>query len=321
MDSLDLVVTEIRGETPLVRAIRLARPHGEPLPSWEPGAHVKVRLPGGDDRSYSLINPRPEPGATTRPDSYLLGVRLEEKSAGGSAYMHGLAVGDRVTVSPPANNFPLEPADSPVVLVAGGIGVTPILSMAAWLRASRHPFRFHYAGRSRGQLAFLAECEAAAGEALAVHADDEAGRVFDLPGLMAGLTAGEPLYVCGPLAMIEAARGTAGRLGWEEGRLHFEIFAAAAPQEGDQPFEVVLESSGRSFVVPPDKTILEVLIEAGMDPMYDCKRGDCGICQVSVLDGVPDHRDYLLTEREKASNTVMQICVSRSKTPRLVLDL
>jgi len=134
-------------------------------------------------------------------------------------------------------------------------------------------------------------------------------------------TAGEPLYLCGPKPMIDTAIQTAKDLGWADGRLRFEIFATPTPVAGDQTFEVVLNNSGKTFRIPPDKTILGVLIEAGEDPMHDCQRGDCGICQVSVIEGTPDHRDYILTDAEKAEGKVMQICVSRSKSPRLVLDL
>jgi len=316
----DLTVTETRAETPSIRAIRLARPHGEPLPSWQAGAHIDVRLPGGDERSYSLIDASADPAAMTRPASYLLGVRLEEPSTGGSAYMHALKVGDRVNVSEPANNFPLEPVVKPVVLLAGGIGVTPLISMAAALKAGGHPYRFYYAGRSRAHLAFLPAIEALAAESLTVHTDDTAG-IFDVRPLMASLADGEPLYCCGPRPMLDAAIAAAKELGWPAGRLHFEIFTTAPPRAGDAPFEVVLKSSGETFVIPAGKTILGVLIEAGHDPLHDCKRGDCGICQVGVVEGVPDHRDYVLSDAEKAAGKVMQICVSRAKTPRLVLDL
>ena len=121
--------------------------------------------------------------------------------------------------------------------------------------------------------------------------------------------------------MIDAAITAARDLGWDNGRLRFELFTAAAPVAGDASFEVVLKSTGESFLIPPDKTILDVLIEAGKDPLHDCKRGDCGICQVDVVEGVPDHRDYILTDAETAEGKKMQICVSRSKSPRLVLDL
>jgi ferredoxin-NADP reductase len=320
MDQFDLTVTDICAETALIRAITLARPHGEPLPSWEPGAHVKVRLPDGGERSYSLINTSLDPAATTRPHAYRLGVRLEQPSQGGSKFMHALQVGDILSVATPRNNFPLEPASRPVVLLAGGIGVTPILSMAAALAAAQRPYRFIYAGRSRDQLAFLDESDALNRERLTIHTDDIGG-LYDVGALMASLANDEPLYLCGPKPMIDAAIQSAKDLRWADGRLRFELFANVVPVAGDQPFEVVLNSSGKTLLIPPDKTILAILIEAGEDPLHDCRRGDCGICQVNVIEGTPDHRDYILTDAEKAAGKVMQICISRSKTPRLVLDL
>lgn len=319
-ERLDLVVTESCALTPSIRTLRLADPAGATLPGWTPGSHVKVRLPDGDERSYSLINHLADRTATAAPHAYRLGVRLEEAGQGGSRHMHGLKVGDKVSLSQPANHFPLERCEQPVALVAGGIGVTPILSMAAMLQAESRPYRFIYAGRSRDQLAFLPEIEALAGPALSLHADDVSG-LFDIAGLMASLKDGEPLYLCGPTPMIEAAIASAKALGWAEGRLRFEIFAAPVPVAGDQPFEVVLKSSGRRYQVPADKSILDVLIEAGEDPLHDCKRGDCGICQIGVIEGVPDHRDFILSDSEKAAGKLMQICVSRAKTPSLVLDL
>lgn len=320
MDQFDLTVTDIHAETELIRAIKLAHPHGEPLPSWEAGAHVKVRLPDGGERSYSLINTSLDPAATKRPHAYRLGVRLEQPSQGGSKFMHALKVGDVLSVAAPRNNFPLEPTSKSPVLLAGGIGVTPVLSMAAALTAGGRPYRFIYAGRTRDQIAFLGESETLCGERLTIHTDDTSG-ILDVKGLMTSLTNDEPLYICGPKPMIDTAIQSAKDLGWTDGRLRFELFATPAPLAGDQSFEVVLNNSGKTFLIPSDKTILAVLIEAGEDPMHDCQRGDCGICQVSVIEGTPDHRDYILTDTEKANGKVMQICVSRSKSPRLVLDL
>jgi len=317
---LDLTVTGVRQETPLIRAIRLAPARDTSLPSWEAGAHIKVHLPQGDERSYSLVNASTDLSANTNPRFYLLGVRLEQPSQGGSVFMHGLKPGDVISASAPSNNFPLASADKPVILLAGGIGVTPVVSMAAELTARGHPFRFYYAGRSRTQLAFLPVIEGLVGDKLAIHADDTSG-LFDVVGLMTSLKDDEPLYCCGPMPMIELAINTAKQLGWRDGRLHFEIFTPPQPKAGDQPFEVVLKNSGESFHIPVGKSILDVLIEAGKDPLHDCKRGDCGICQVEVVEGVPDHRDFILTDSQKATGKLMQICVSRSKTPRLVLDL
>jgi vanillate O-demethylase ferredoxin subunit len=317
---LNLVVTEVRQETPRIRAIRLARAHGEALPSWDAGGHIKVHLPQGDERSYSLVNFSTELSASTNPRSYLLGVRLEEPSQGGSAYMHALRPGDVVAASPPSNNFRLQATSKPVILLAGGIGVTPLVSMAAELTARGQPFRFCYAGRSRDQLAFLPSIEGLAARQLSIHTDDVSG-LFDVAGLMSSLKDDESLYCCGPMPMIEQSIKTAKQLGWRDGRLHFEIFTAPQPKTDDRAFDVVLKSTGESFHVPAGKSILDTLIEAGKDPLYDCKRGDCGICQVSVIEGVSDHRDFILSDSQKAAGDLMQICVSRSKTPRLVLDL
>jgi ferredoxin-NADP reductase len=316
-----LNVIETFAASRLVRAVRLAQPNGTALPPWQPGSHIKITLPGGDTRSYSLVNMSLDPDTIERPQSYLLGVRLEDPSRGGSQFMHRLQVGDRVTVSEPTNNFPLQASEGEIVLLAGGIGVTPILSMAAALAANGRPYRIIYAGRSRADLAFLREVEAIADKRLAIHADDEQGAIFDVRALMTGLVHDEPLYVCGPTPMIDAAIALAQELGWPQGRLKFEHFSPAAAQTGDSSFEIILKNSGRTFRVPEGKSILDVLLEAGDDPLYDCKRGDCGICQVGVVEGIPDHRDYVLTKAERASNKLMQICVSRSKTPRLVLDL
>lgn len=317
---LNLMVTEVRQETPLIRAIHLAPAQDAPLPSWQAGAHIKVHLPQGDERSYSLINASADLSANTDPRSYLLGVRLEEPSQGGSVFMHALKPGDVIAASAPSNNFPLALTEKPVMLLAGGIGVTPLLSMAAELTVRARPFRFYYAGRTRAHLAFLPVIEGLVGDKLTIHADDLSG-LFDVVGLMTSLRDEEPFYCCGPMPMIELAINTEKQLGWRDGRLHFEIFTAPQPKAGDQAFEVVLRTSGESFHIPAGKSILDVLIEAGKDPMHDCKRGDCGICQVGVIEGVPDHRDFILSDSEKAAGKLMQICVSRSKTPRLVLDL
>jgi ferredoxin-NADP reductase len=319
MDQFEVVVSKAEALTPRISEFVLARANGAPMPGWAAGAHIDVHLPDVGRRSYSLIETT-SPRATEHPTSYRIAVLQESKSQGGSTYMHALKAGDRLTISPPANNFPLG-GGGEVVLVAGGIGITPLLTMACELGAAQRPFAFHYAGRSRTELAFLREVERLSGGNARIHADDEAGRFFDLDGLMTRLAADVPLYLCGPLPMIEAAIALAKKLDWPQGRLHFEIFSAPEEKSGDSGFEVELKSSGRVYEIPPGKTILDVLIEAGEDPLHDCKRGDCGICQTAVIEGIPDHRDYILSDGEKASNKVMQICVSRAKTKRLVLDL
>ncbi|NMG35921.1 2Fe-2S iron-sulfur cluster binding domain-containing protein [Azoarcus sp. TTM-91] len=324
MSELELTVSEIRAETPLIRTLYLQAADGSALPAFTPGAHLKVSIPGlADARCYSLVSFEPT-GGFDAPSAYRLGIRLEEESQGGSRHMHTLAVGDRVTVSAPKNDFPLhaaEASEGEVVLLAGGIGITPIAAMACGLQAAGRSYQLHYSGRSRSQLAFLDELASLAGPALKVHADDEADTRLDIGALLDGLKTTQHLYVCGPKGMIDALIEGAKQRGWPADRVHFELFAAAAPLEGDQPFEVELRQSGVTLTVPADKTILDVMEEQGCDPMYDCKRGECGVCTATVLEGVPDHRDYFLSDAERAEGKLIQICISRSKTPRLVLDL
>ena len=315
-----LVVSDVRTLTPVIRAITLAAPDHSALPDWQAGAHINIALPDGSERSYSLVNTMAGATTTRAPTTYLLGVRLSEHSGGGSRFMHGLQVGDRVNASGPRNHFALASSPHETVLVAGGIGITPLISMAAELQAAQRPYRLIYAVRNRDQLAFLDEVQALASEALRVHCDAELGQ-FELGGLMASLVHEEPLYLCGPLPMIQAGIAAAKQLGWAEHRLHFEIFSAPEAQAGDKPFEIVLQSSGKRYLVPADKTILDVLIGAGEDPIYDCQRGDCGICQVGVVAGVPDHRDFILSDAEKAAGRLIQICISRAHSNELVLDL
>ena len=321
MEQFEVVVSQVEALTPRIREFVLARPNNAPMPGWAAGAHIDVHLSDVGRRSYSLIETTSPRTAAEHPTAYRIAVLLESKSRGGSTHMHRLKAGDRLTISPPANNFPLDTATRDVALVAGGIGVTPLLAMACELSVAKRPFSFHYAGRSRTELAFLGEIERLTGAEAAIHADDEAGRLFDLEGLMTRLATDVPLYLCGPLPMIEAAIALAKQMNWPQGRLHFEIFTAPEEKTGDASFEVELKSNGHVYEIPAGKTILDVLIEGGEDPMHDCKRGDCGICQTTVIEGIPDHRDYILSDSEKASNKVMQICVSRAKSKRLVLDL
>jgi ferredoxin-NADP reductase len=317
---LNLHVVEILELAPGIRSLTLAREDGQALPGWDAGSHLDLHLPDGDVRSYSLVNSDPDLLATANPYRYRLGVRLEQSSKGGSAYVHGLQQGQSVTASLPKNHFPLEACAGETVLVAGGIGITPIISMAAELVARRRPLRVVYAGRNRSNLALLDELERLCAAQLTAHCDDASG-IYSISALMASMQSSASLYVCGPVPMIDAAIDTARALDWKAGRLHFELFTPPAPIKGDAGFDVVLAQSNRRIRVAAHQTILEALIDAGETPLSDCRRGDCGLCQVAVLEGVPDHRDYYLSDHERQSNSVMQICVSRSTTPVLVLDI
>lgn len=318
--SLKLIVRHVQELATAVREIRLIHADGTPLPAWEAGAHIDVMLPDGDKRSYSLVNTLGMPKATEQPLEYRLGVRLATPSKGGSTFMHGLSVGDRVQVSLPKNHFALTPTDASTLLLAGGIGITPIVSMAAELVARRKPFQLVYAGRTRGDMALLDEVSALCGEALRVHHDDVHG-VLDIHQILATIQHSQQAYVCGPKSMIDAAIQATEELGWESDRLHFELFSAALPQGGDGSFEVVLAHSGKRLTIQASQSIVEALRDAGETPEVDCLRGDCGMCQVAVLEGIPDHRDYYLSKKERESNKLIQICVSRALTPTLVLDL
>lgn len=325
MPELELTISAAQAATPLIRTLHLRAPEGISLPAFSPGAHLQVSIPGlADPRCYSLVNFDTAPGSFDTPAEYRLGVRLEDASSGGSRHMHGLAVGDRIKVTGPKNDFPLhasEPGEGETVLIAGGIGITPIASMATALQAAGRPWVLHYSGRSRDQLAFVDELSALAGPALHLHADDDPATRLDLAALLDRLSTSQHLYVCGPKGMIDALIEGAKARGWPACHVHFELFTSAAPVAGDQAFEVELSQSGQVLTIPADKTILEVLEAAGCDPMYDCKRGECGVCTATVLEGEPDHRDYFLSDAEKASGKMIQICISRAKSARLVLDL
>lgn len=324
--SLNLVVREVRMLNPLIRMIRLGAADGSALPGWSPGAHIQLRvaLPGGDHdwRHYSLINVCGQPCDTQHPTDYLIAVRLEDAGRGGSRFMHeSLKPGDAIEVRLPRNDFPMHEGQDPAVLVAGGIGVTPLISMATRRLAASLPVRMVYAGRSRDQMAFLDELQVSLGEQLSVHVDEEKGSPLAVGELLEGCGPNDQIYVCGPKPMLDAVLKAAEAHGIESARIHFELFSAPAVEAGDAPFEIVLAQSGQSFTVPPDKSILDCLIEHGHDPIFDCKRGECGVCAVPVLEGEIDHRDYVLSDFEKKEGNVIQVCVSRAKGPRLVLDI
>lgn len=321
MTKLDLTIRDIVAETPLIKSFRLAVSDGGLLPGFTPGAHIRIALPDGGDRAYSLINFDPAADPTEPHDEYRIAVRLEEESAGGSRFMHGLAIGDRLQADEPKNDFPLVDDRATITLLAGGIGITPLTGMVASLVSQQRPFFLHYAGRSRGALAFVDRLESIAPGRISQHYDDEPETALDLPALIGGLSPSDHLYICGPKGMIEAASGAARARGMADDHIHVELFTNQVEAAAGDAFEIELASSGEVLSVPEGKSIIDILEEAGHDVLYDCQRGDCGICQTDVISGEPDHRDVVLSDDEKASGKVMQICVSRSKSPRLVLDL
>jgi ferredoxin-NADP reductase len=338
-EAFDVIVEAVEPLTSQVTAFRLRAPDGRALPGYTAGAHVRVQVravigksdesghESGDDwRAYSLINLAPDACAACEhaPDHYLIAVRREDAGAGGSLWMHTqVRAGDTLRIAPPVNAFALEPDDgADAVLIAGGIGITPIASMTAALAARACGYALHYTGRSISQLAFVDELRALAGARLHLYGDDEASEAnrFDLERLFATLTPGQPLYACGPQGLIDAVIALACARGWPRERIRSELFAAAAPKTTDAAFEVELRESNVTLTVAPTQTILDAMLDAGLDPLYDCKRGECGVCKVGVIEGEVEHRDYCLSDAEKRAGKVMHICVSRARAARLVLD-
>ncbi len=315
LTDLTLIVRRSTEVGELIREIELAPADGTALPGFQAGAHILLTLPSGAENAYSLIDLTGDPGA---PASYVLGVRRDDNGGGGSRFMHDLQPGDQVTASTPKNHFPLV-EDGPVLLLAGGIGVTPLISMAATLARQGRDFRMVYACRNAAAAAF-ADRLAAHGDRLRLHHDDRDGGRLDVAALIADADPAAHVYVCGPKPMIDATRAAMEAAGRAD-LFHAELFENTSHQTGDRAFEVEIASTGQIFTIPPDKTIIEVLEAGGMDLVFDCQRGDCGICQTEVLDGIPDHRDVVLSKAERDSGKVMQICVSRALSPRLKLDL
>lgn len=323
--TLELVVEEARPLTDTITEFCLRHPAGNTLPAFEAGAHLRVQVvaPGGAVawRHYSLVNADAGPAATAAPAAYRIAVRRDDGGQGGSLWMHAqVKAGSRLITSAPVNAFPLDVTADDAVLIAGGIGVTPIVSMAAALTAAGRCYSLHYGARHPDQLAFADQLRALAGPGLTLYADQGPLPRLDLAALFASLTPAQPVYVCGPAGMIDAVLALASQRGWARHAIHFERFAAPPAAASDSSFEVELRQSGRVLTVQAGQSILDAMLAAGLDPLYDCRRGECGVCQATVIAGEIDHRDYCLSESERRQGNVMQICVSRASCGRLVLD-
>lgn len=300
-------------------SLELVSADGAPLPAFAAGSHVDVQLPGGPTRQYSLCN---DPAETHR---YLIAVLRDARSRGGSAAVHErVKVGDTLVISAPKNHFALAHDASSHLLLAGGIGVTPLLCMAERLAHAGADFEMHYCTRSPARTAFRERIAAAPFAArVAFHFDDgEAAQKLDIAALLAAPRAGRHLYVCGPKGFMDAVLGSARAQGWPQAQIHYEFFGAdAAPAAGDGGFEVMLASSGRVIAVAPDRSVVQALAEAGVSVATSCEQGVCGTCLTRVIEGEPDHRDLYLTPQEQAANDQFLPCCSRAKSARLVLDL
>ncbi|MFD4318760.1 PDR/VanB family oxidoreductase [Streptomyces sp. NPDC058548] len=306
---LQLIVHRMTWEAEGVLSVELAHPDGKPLPAWTPGAHIDVHV-GGRIRQYSLCGDPQDQG------TYRIGVLDEPSSRGGSRFVHTqLRPGQSVTVSAPRNHFALEDAAS-YVFVAGGIGITPLLAMAREAARRGTGWRMVYGGRSRASMAFTTELARLDGEVTLVP-QDELGHI-DLDAVLTRLPDGALVYSCGPEPLLAAVEERC-----PEGRLRLERFAAPTVERtgDDEEFEVECRASGLTLRIDAHTSILDAVENAGIDVASSCRDGICGSCETRVLDGTPDHRDFLLSEAEQTAGATMMICVSRCASGRLVLDL
>lgn len=296
----------------------LVCPDGGELPGFDAGSHIDVQVPGGPIRQYSLCN------APSDKRRYQIAVLRDAASRGGSAGMHdAVHEGSVLQISHPRNHFALAEGDVTHLLVAGGIGLTPLLCMAEHLDRRGVAFELHYCARSRARAAFVERiAESPWAERAEFHFDDdEAGRV-DFNALLGNPRPDLHLYVCGPQGFMNAVLDTARTSGWSDERLHYEFFAGAAATSGDQAgFEVRLARSGLVVPVPADRSVTQALAAAGIDVPVSCEQGICGTCVTGVLEGEPDHRDLYLSPDEQARNDRFLPCCSRAKSRTLVLDL
>ncbi len=314
---IEVVVSDIVQETPNIRRITLATPTGTALPVFEAGAHIDLHLPNGMIRQYSLVNP---PGET---DTYQLGVLKEKNSRGGSAWIHEtLAKADRLHVSEPRNRFPIAKAARRHILFAGGIGITPILSIARHLSAFGADFAVYYSVRNKHEAAFYEDL-VPLGNCIRLLADGRDAAQTVLLEALSSPSDDTHLYVCGPMGYIQAIRSLAHLQKWHDSHFHTEAFCASPlPSDAvDRAFTVHLGRSGATIPVSEGETVIRALRAHGFDIPFSCEQGVCGTCLTKVISGVPDHRDQYLTDEERDANDQFMPCCSRSKSPELVLDL
>lgn len=314
-DTCSMVLTEVTHEATDVLGLTLEHPDGQPLPEWEPGAHVDLVLKDELVRQYSLCG---DPADRRR---YYVAVLREQDGSGGSAHVHTvLRRGDLLGIRGPRNHFRL--VDAPAYLfIAGGIGVTPIVSMVEQVAKRGAEFSVLYGGRSMASMAFTRRLSRF-GSRVRFVPQDMTG-LLDLDAALRDVQPGTKVYCCGPESLISATEQRCEL--WNPEALHVERFAARDIEPRDPATEtgvqVLLQKSGVELTVPPDRSILDVVLEAGFDVPYDCSEGICGSCEVKVIEGDIEHRDEVLTKWEQESNAAMMICCSRARSERIVLDL
>ena len=291
--------------TPAIRRIVFRTEHPVKAP---PGSHIDVRVSiDGDDatRSYSIVD------AASAGETLAISVFESEASRGGAAVMHALRAGDVVEMTEPLQDFPLRLGAPSYVLLAGGVGITAIAGMAASLAAAGADYRVVYCGRSRAHMAYLTELEGAHGDRLEVHVRDE-GTTLDVTDLVSRVDPAGELYMCGPIRLMDAVRRAWVERELSPAQLRFETFGNSGWFQAE-PFTVRVPALDVETVVPPSATLLEALELAGVEALFDCRKGECGLCEARVLDvqGVIDHRDVFYSERQRDANSRICVCVSR----------
>lgn len=306
-------------EADRIFAFELADASAAPLPAFSAGSHIDVHVPGGIVRQYSLCRPAGEGGR------YEIAVQRELNSRGGSeALCADVRAGDVLEISDPRNHFPLEPSDH-TILLAGGIGITPLLCMAEQLATMRSPFELHYCTQTHARTAFLERIASSRyASHVSFHFDDGAeSQKLDVASVLADPRPGKHLYVCGPAGFLEFVRERARLGAWANTNVHFEYFAPPADQvrAESNSFAVVIASSGQTVMVGENEPVTVALARAGIEIPQSCEAGVCGTCLTRILEGIPDHRDYFLSDAERATNKQFLPCCSRAKSARLLLDI
>jgi ferredoxin-NADP reductase len=316
-------ITDILRKAEGVVALELHAADGRALDAFTAGSHIDVELPVRDasgrplQRQYSLCN---DPSEQER---YVIGVGRDAASRGGSLWLHEQArVGDMLQISAPRNHFELDEDAEDSILVAGGIGITPLLAMARRLSALGKRWTLYYCARTPERAAFLDELEALPGKVVRVFDGVPGGAPIELPRVVADAPRHAHLYCCGPVSMLEAFQQAAAQR--DPGHVHVEWFKprqATPAAGGEGAFQITLARTGLKLDVPAGKSILDILLEAGVPIQHSCCDGVCGTCETRVLGGVPEHRDSVLFGDEAGTTGRMMVCVSRSASPELVLDL
>ena len=318
---LKLQVVGVKQATPRIKIYSMVNANGGELPPFTAGAHVEFKLPVRpgrlEKRSYSIAS---DPSNS---DCYVFGVLLEPQGAGGSVYMHErVTEGTILDAVGPINNFPLATSAQKHLLIAGGIGITPLLSMTRVLASTSAAYDLHYCARSTEDMAFREEVADLHGDAAHLYFDgSDPGQRLDVAQLLGRFEAGRHVYVCGPRGLIEAVRKACSAVGWPNDHIHYEFFGAEVDTSEGETLEVVLAESGLVLTVTPDQSILDAILDAGVDVDFDCKRGECGMCLTEVLEGAPLHRDVYLNAQERAAADSMCPCVSWGLSRKLVLKI